>query len=142
VYNPNAPRPIEVFHLSDAANAAIPEDIREQFHCDDQGHLLFFSSPPLDIVPPVQQKLGHSLKYLAAKEERRKLVEAKKRKEMEERVEREQRAKRQRADEETALADRVESLTTKALDTMTDHIVTGTGMIYKALYHDQAEGAK
>ncbi|KAF7590179.1 hypothetical protein BBP40_003200 [Aspergillus hancockii] len=142
VYNPNAPRPIEVFHLSDAANTAIPKDIREQFHCDDQGHLLFFSSPPLDIVPPVQQKLGHSLKYLAAKEERRKLVEAKKRKEREEQVEREQMAKRQRADKETALADRIGSLTTKAIDTMTDHIVTGTDMIYKILCNGQLDEAR
>ncbi|KAE8336505.1 hypothetical protein BDV24DRAFT_141607 [Aspergillus arachidicola] len=142
VYNPNAPRPIEVFHLSDAANATIPEDIRDQFHCDNQGHVLFFSSPPLDIVPPLQQKLGHSLKYLAVKEERRKLVEAKKRKEMEERTVQDQRVKRQRADEEASLAVRIEYLTMKAIGTMADHIGTGTEMIYQMLYHDQAEKAR
>ncbi|KAB8236731.1 putative RSC complex subunit (RSC1) [Aspergillus alliaceus] len=142
VYNPNAPRPIEVFHLSDAANAAIPEDIREQFHCDNQGHVLFFSSPPLDIIPPFQQKLGHSLKYLAVKEERRRLVETKKRKEREEWVEQDKRAKRQRANEEAALVARVESLTTKAISTMVDHIGAGTEMLYKFLYRDQAERAK
>lgn len=142
VYNPNAPRPIEVFHLSDAANATIPEDIRDQFHCDNQGHVLFFSSPPLDIVPPLQQKLGHSLKYLAVKEERRKLVEAKKRKEVEERDVQDQRVKRQRADEEASLAVRIEYLTMKAIGTMADHIGTGTEMIYQMLYHDQAEKAR
>ncbi|KAE8395397.1 hypothetical protein BDV23DRAFT_178914 [Aspergillus alliaceus] len=142
VYNPNAPRPIEVFHLSDAANAAIPEDIREQFHCDNQGHVLFFSSPPLDIIPPFQQKLGHSLKYLAVKEERRRLVETKKRKEREEWVEQDKRAKRQRANEEAALVARVESLTTKAISAMVDHIGAGTEMLYKFLYRDQAERAK
>lgn len=142
MYNPNAPRPIEVFHLSDAANAAIPADIREQFHCDDYGHVLFFSSPPLDITPSVQQKLGHSLKYLAAKEERRKLVEAQKRKEREEQEEREKSAKRQRADEETALAARVEALTSKAVDVMTNQVMKGTDTIYEILYHDNAPKAK
>lgn len=142
MYNPNAPRPIEVFHLSDNANTAIPEDIREQFHCDDQGHVLFFSAPPLDIVPSVQQRLGHSLKYLAAKEERRKLVEQKKRKESSGREELEKSAKRQRADNETALAAKVEDLTTLAIGTMTNQIELGTDIIYKFLYHDQAEKAK
>lgn len=142
MYNPNAPRPIEVFHLSDAANTAIPEDIREQFHCDDQGHVLFFSSPPLDIVPSVQQRLGHSLKYLAAKEERRKLVEQKKRKETSGREGLEKNAKRQRADNEMALAAKVEDLTTLAIGTMTSQIELGTDAIYKLLYPNQAEQAK
>ncbi|KAL4882337.1 hypothetical protein BJY04DRAFT_39909 [Aspergillus karnatakaensis] len=142
VYNPNAPRPIEVFHLSDMANAAIPADIREQFHCDDEGHVLFFSAPPLDIGSTVQQKLGHSLKYLAAKEERRKLVEAKKRKESLEREERERASKRQRADEQTALASQVEATAEKAVGVMTREILYGTDQIYKALYQDKAEVAR
>lgn len=142
MYNPNAPRPIEVFHLSDAANTAIPEDIRGQFHCDDQGRVLFFSSPPLDIIPSTQQRLGHSLKYLAAKEERRKFVEQKKRKERTEQEELEQRTKRQRADEETALAAKIEDLTVRAVNTMTSQIVSGTDTLYEILYADQAEKAK
>ncbi|KAL3470193.1 hypothetical protein BJX99DRAFT_239936 [Aspergillus californicus] len=142
VYNPNAPRPVEVFHLSDTANAAIPADIRQQFHCDDQGHVLFFSSPPLDIGSTVQQKLGHSLKYLAAKEERRKLVEAKKRKDSIEQEERDRAAKRRRADDQTALAAQVEDATEKAIEVMTKGIINGTDKIYAALYQDQAETAR
>ncbi|KAL4864971.1 hypothetical protein BDV12DRAFT_175364 [Aspergillus spectabilis] len=142
VYNPNAPRPVEVFHLSDTANAAIPADIREQFHCDDQGHVLFFSSPPLDVGSTVQQKLGHSLKYLAAKEERRKLVDAKKRKESIEQEERDRAYKRQRADEQTALAAQVEAAAENAVEVMTKEIINGTDQIYKALYQDQAEAAR
>ncbi|OOF98509.1 hypothetical protein ASPCADRAFT_512767 [Aspergillus carbonarius ITEM 5010] len=138
VYNPNAPRPIEVFHLSDSANAAIPEDIREQFHCDDQGRVLFFSSPPLDVIPSVQQKLGHSLKYLAAKEERRKLVEAKKRKENHKQERQEGSVKRQRADEETALAAHVDTLTAKAVGSLTSQITDGTDQLYEILYQDKA----
>ncbi|KAL3436043.1 hypothetical protein BDV09DRAFT_166184 [Aspergillus tetrazonus] len=142
LYNSNAPRPVEVFHLSDTANAAIPADIREQFHCDDQGHVLFFSCAPLDIGSAVQQKLGHSLKYLAAKEERRKLVEAKKRKESSEREERERANKRQCADKQTALAAQVEAVAEKAVEIMTNEIVKGTDKIYEALYQDQAETAR
>ena len=138
MYNPNAPRPIEVFHLSDSANAAIPEDIREQFHCDDQGRVLFFSSPPLDVIPSVQQKLGHSLKYLAAKEERRKLVEAKKRKENHKQERQEGSVKRQRADEETALAAHVDTLTAKAVGSLTSQITDGTDQLYEILYQDKA----
>jgi len=41
-------RTAEAYVLSDAANAAIPRDIREQFPRDDQGRVLFFSAPPLD----------------------------------------------------------------------------------------------
>ncbi|PYI21170.1 RSC complex subunit [Aspergillus japonicus CBS 114.51] len=138
-FNPNAPRPIEVFHLSDTANAAIPANVREQFHCDDQGRILFFSTPPLDIISSYQQKLGHSLKYLAAKEERRRLVETKKRKGTQDQVGQALIVKRRRADEKVALATQVEMLTVKAWDTMTSQIVAGTDKLYDILY--QNEGA-
>ncbi|PWY65960.1 RSC complex subunit [Aspergillus sclerotioniger CBS 115572] len=138
MYNPNAPRPIEVFHLSDSANATIPEDIREQFHCDNQGRVLFFFSPPLDVIPSVQQKLGHSLKYLAAKEERRKLVEAKKRKENHEQVGREVSVKRQRPDEEPALTAYMDTLTAKAMEALASQITDGTDKFYEILYQDKA----
>lgn len=104
--------------------------------------MLFFSTPPLDVVPPVQRELGHSLKYLAAKEERRKLVEEKKRKDAHEREEREEAAKRRRADENTALAEKVELLTEKAIDVFANHISSGTDELYKMLYGDRAEEAK
>lgn len=139
VYNPNAPRPIEVFHLSDTANAAIPADIRAQFHCNDQGHVLFFSSPPLDVVPPAQKVLSHSLKYLAARDERRKRVEQRKRRKSSEQEQREEHVKRIRADEETALAARVESLATMAVEIMTNEILAGTNELYEILYKDRAD---
>mgnify|MGYP006876448809 FL=1 len=134
VYNPNAPRPVEVFHLSDAANAAIPEDIRDQFHCDDHGRVLFFSAPPVDFIPSSKQKLGHSLKYLATKEEHQKKVEERKRKLADERMEREDAAKRQRAEVESELAGRAEALTGKAVETLVQRIVTGTDQLYGYLH--------
>lgn len=142
VYNPNAPRPVEVFHLVDIANSAIPDDIRRQFHCDERGHILFFSAPPLDIIPATQPKLGHSLKYLAAKEERQKKVSERKRKRAEEQKQRDEEAKRQRADEETALAARVEALAPKAIACMLQQVASGTDELYQTLSHDAADKAR
>lgn len=67
------PRPSEVYHLSDLANSAIPEDIRKEFQRDDQGHVLFFTTPPLDVLPPAKPgtPIGHTAAYLAAKIRRR-----------------------------------------------------------------------
>lgn len=67
VYNP--PRPIEVYQLDDAVNARIPQEVRDQFHCDENGHVLFFTQPPLDRahrgVSNESAGLGHSVRYLA-----------------------------------------------------------------------------
>lgn len=67
VYNP--PRTIEVYTLPDAAVSSIPADIRSQFHRDDSGRVLFYTTPPLDAnpIPENKQALGHSLRYLADK---------------------------------------------------------------------------
>lgn len=58
-----------MYHLSDVANASIPHDIREQFHRDENDHVLFFTAPPVDVprVPGGASVQGHSLKYLAKK---------------------------------------------------------------------------
>ena len=65
----NAQRSLEVFHLPDNANFAIPEEIRNRFHQDENGHVLFFSKPPLDVLPPTKDgaAIGHSVRYRAAK---------------------------------------------------------------------------
>jgi chromatin structure-remodeling complex subunit RSC1/2 len=141
VYNPNAPRPVEVFHLSDVANAAIPEDIRKQFHCDDNGHVLFFSAPPVDYIPSSTQKLGHSLKYLAAKEERQIKVEERKRKLADDKKERDDAAKRLCADQDSVFAARVEKLAGRAVETLIQKVVTGTGDLYGSLRSGQKNGA-
>ena len=63
------PRPDEVFRLPENANLAIPEDIRSRFQQDEQGHVLFFTAPPLDTLQPVKpgSAVGHTAEYLAAK---------------------------------------------------------------------------
>jgi hypothetical protein len=62
-----APNPNEVYFLPDAANAAIPLDIREQFQTDSQGRVLFFTAPPVPADESRVPKLKHSAKYLAFK---------------------------------------------------------------------------
>ena len=77
--NYQAPQPVEVWKLQDSANASIPPDIRSQFQCDDSGHVLFFTAPPLDVKTPEDGKppLGHSAKFLAAKLRRQELMDQK-----------------------------------------------------------------
>ena len=79
VYHP--PRPIEVYTLPEMAHSAIPADIRAQFHHDEYGRVIFYTTPPLDVnpIPHDKQDLGHSLRYLADKA-RRKEEDEKKRK--------------------------------------------------------------
>jgi chromatin structure-remodeling complex subunit RSC1/2 len=94
-YNP--PRPVEVYTLSESANASIPTDIRSQFHHDENDKVLFFTAPPLDVdtVPEQTQSLGHSLRYLADKA-RNKEEDEKKRKAREAELEAEATAKMKR----------------------------------------------
>lgn len=141
-YNPNAPRPIEVYHLNDAANAAIPPSIRSQFHCNDHGQVLFFSTPPLDMIKPTRPNLTHSLKYLASKEDRQKKVAEHKRKRDAAAQQLSSAAKRQRADEETALASRIEALAPKAITAMVREIASGTDQLYNLLYEEKADSAR
>ncbi|KAI0475039.1 hypothetical protein GGR56DRAFT_492962 [Xylariaceae sp. FL0804] len=66
-YNP--PRPVEVYRLDDATNAAIPEEVRRQLVRDEGGSVLFFTQPALDRphqgVSRESAGLGHSVRYLA-----------------------------------------------------------------------------
>lgn len=142
VYNPNAPRPVEVFHLGDAANSAIPATVREQFQRDEYGRVLFFSSPPLDMVPPASKRVCHSLKYLAAREERRKLIVERKRKAAAVREQREEEARRRRAEENIVLASKVEDLTEKALSLLSTQISASTDEFYRHLYKGKADMVK
>ena len=63
------PRQSEVYRLPENANQLIPQDIRDQFQQDEHGHILFFTSPPVDTLPPIKpgSAIGHTARYLAAK---------------------------------------------------------------------------
>lgn len=142
VYHP--PRPIEVYTLPEMAHSAIPADIRAQFHHDEYGRVIFYTTPPLDVNPIPQDKqiLGHSLKYLADKA-RRKEEDDKKR-------------KARAADLETAAGDRLKRMKTSA-EGKADWIVSqklqalnkwsadmdhGTDEMYKKLHGENWKDAR
>lgn len=74
----HGPRPVEVYVMSESANNMIPAEIRQQFPQDEQGRVLFFTTPPVDTHHVVQGRtvaekgdyLSHSLRYLAVKADR------------------------------------------------------------------------
>jgi chromatin structure-remodeling complex subunit RSC1/2 len=76
-------RGTETYVLSDAANASIPKEIRDQFPTDDQGRLLVFTQPPLDIQHIVSgstqaertRPLEHTEKYMKALAVRKRKLE-------------------------------------------------------------------
>ncbi|KAL8742403.1 MAG: hypothetical protein Q9190_005099 [Brigantiaea leucoxantha] len=75
----NSVRPYEVYRLSEQANAQIPSEIRQQFQQDEQGNVLFFTAPPLDVLRPDGEgsAVGHTVKYLAEKLRRKIALEEK-----------------------------------------------------------------
>ena len=86
-YNP--PRPIEVYTLSDAANEAIPEDVRKAYHTDEAGRVLFFTAPSTEHHELGKESAGlaHSARYLDGLDEWRKEREQKRRERDEKRAE-------------------------------------------------------
>ncbi|KAL2104831.1 hypothetical protein VUR80DRAFT_9564 [Thermomyces stellatus] len=99
-YNP--PRPIEVYTLSDAANEAIPEDVRKAYHTDEQGRVLFFTAPSSEHHELGKESAGlaHSARYLEGLQDWRKEREEKRRARDEARAE--EARKRKLAEEESA----------------------------------------
>ena len=141
---PVAQRPVEVYNLSDSANAAIPDDIRDQFQRDEQGHVLFFTTPPLDILPPSKkgEALGHSVKYIAAKLRRnREIIIKRKAEEAEKEFDEVQRKKR-KLDEGTCIVEDLENLEIKAIKAFIRQMDEGTDFIYKRGYGDRWQEAK
>lgn len=66
------PRPTEVYTLRDA-DAQIPPEIRAQYQTDDEGRVLFFTTPPLNRPHPgvaeENATLGHSVRFLSGLQE-------------------------------------------------------------------------
>jgi chromatin structure-remodeling complex subunit RSC1/2 len=133
-YNP--PRQSEIYTLADPANAALPADIREQFHTDDYGKVLFFTTPPLDVNPIPEEKraLGHSLRYLADKARNREEDE-RKRKERAAQLEAEAtaRLKRFKADEE-GKKQWIFDQKVQALHKWAENMDRGTDELYKKMH--------
>jgi len=67
---PALPRGPQVYHLPDEIENSIPQEIRDRYPKDDQGKMLWFTSPPEDRaandLAPESQGIGHSLSYTEA----------------------------------------------------------------------------
>lgn len=139
--NHKAPNPIEVYHLNDSANAQIPHDIRAQFQCDDQGRILWFTAPPQNTVSAAQEEArnlgGHSVKYLAAKTRRDKLIGEKRKREAETMGEdQECRAKAVKLDQDKA-EKQWQELTQKAMTMIEGNMLERCEADYRDIYGDR-----
>jgi chromatin structure-remodeling complex subunit RSC1/2 len=136
-YNP--PRPVEVYHLSDAANHSIPEDIREKFHRDECGRILFFTAPPLDPLPPIKKgdAVGHSVRYLARKQKHMEAMQLKRKRDQEAYEAEAETRKKAKREEEERLGAQVAELKEKAIGMLEQQMVDATVRMYKKRYGER-----
>lgn len=142
--------------MSDAANASISLEIRQQFPCDDNGRVLWFTTPPLnnsvthlEIVSPKNGKpLAHTQEYLAAKEKRKKLIEERKRQIQDRSTAANQNAKAENGTENgghpNSKRRRITEVEvdTLVLQKLTDQVLNANKEWYKSQYGDCAEEAE
>ena len=137
----NAPRPSEVYHLPESANAAIPLDIREQFQRDDKGNILFFTTPPIDVLPPVNEgsAVGHTAKYLANKIRRKMALKEQRKAAGLPEIEEAPVTKKVKITSIAPAQQTVEDLRDKGLKLLINQMNQGTEQIYRDIYGLQWE---
>ncbi|KAG0128408.1 hypothetical protein HOY82DRAFT_25340 [Tuber indicum] len=124
-YNP--PAPPTTFTLPDSVTSNIPTETANQFLRDAEGRLLWFTVPPLaPEKPAVEGEItGHSLAYLARKEE----IEEGKRKRRLVLEEEEKARKKAREEERSKLMKAAEEAMIKALGKLAGQVASGKGEI-------------
>lgn len=137
----------EVGHLPENANLAIPEEIRNQFQQDEHGHVLWFTSPPVDTLPPSKPRsaVGHTARYLANKIRAKKAAQEKRKAEdlPEDEEERAQRAiKKAKQGVDGDLEQQIKDLTVKAIWKWNGQMQADTDKIYESLYGELWEEGK
>ncbi|CAD0082428.1 unnamed protein product [Aureobasidium vineae] len=134
------PVPIEVWTLPDAANASIPSEIRNMYQTDDQGRILFFAAPPIQLAEEANdpnKNLGHSLHYMAEKSRRTREIVARRKAYEEGKAVLAAEKKRQReVDEEMRNAD-YETQKARALAMLNSHLTRSTAWELKAMYGEE-----
>lgn len=142
----------DIWMLSEHANAAIPPEIREEFQCDEKGHVLFFTTPPVDTTQPPKSgaPIGHTAKYLANKlrqkiaiREKRKAAGLPEEGEDPDSLPVSKKVKTSTLKVETSeeFHQEVITLRQKALDVWIKQMDTGTETIYKAAYGEEWKAA-
>ena len=142
-------RPDEVYRLPQTANLAIPESVRNQFHQDEHGHILFFTAPPLDTLQPVKpgSAVAHSAKYLADKLKEQ-IASKEKRKDSEDatsdgaQTQHSPAKKVKRETIEPNLASKISNTKHEALQLLIKQMQNGTDRIYQDLYGVHWEAGK
>ena len=144
------PRPDEVFRLPEAANLAIPEEVRKEFQQDEYGNVLFFTAPPVDTLAPVKpgSAVGHTARYLADKL-RAQIAAKEKRKpdgELEESADGVTQTKAKKIkweDGDVSLNERISSTKFDAFQLLIQQMQNSTDRIYQDIYGaDWEEGKK
>ncbi|KAL8784441.1 MAG: hypothetical protein Q9213_003964 [Squamulea squamosa] len=137
----NSVRPHEVFRLSEQANAQIPEEIRQQYQQDEHGNVLFFTAPPVDVLPPTKEgsAMGHTARYLAEKLRRKIAIKEKRMAEGLPEDYEEPKPKKVKPEFDDGLAGQIQNLREEALQILIDQMQDGTEAIYKSIYGPQWE---
>ncbi len=102
--------------------------------------MLFFTTPPLDILPPVKPgaAVGHSVRYLAEKARRIGAIKEKRKKGQED-FEEQAAEKIAKLEEEGALSARVKDLTGTALTLLVKDMEEATKALYQDMLGDKWE---
>ncbi|KAL8658396.1 MAG: hypothetical protein Q9226_001040 [Calogaya cf. arnoldii] len=137
----NSVRPHEVFRLSDQANAQIPNEIRQQYQQDEHGNVLFFTAPPVDVLPPTKEgsAMGHTARYLAEKLRRKMAMKQKRMAEGLPEDFEERQPKKRRAKFNEDLTGQIQTMRDEALQVLIDQMQDGTEAIYRDIYGSQWE---
>ncbi|KEQ69282.1 hypothetical protein M436DRAFT_56500 [Aureobasidium namibiae CBS 147.97] len=134
------PAPIEVWTLPDSANASIPPEIRNMYQTDDQGRILFFPTPPVQLADEPNdpnKNLGHSLHYMAEKSRRTQEIVARRKAYEQGKLAFAAQKKRQREiDDEMRNAD-FETQKNRALQMLNEHLTRSTAWELKAMYGEE-----
>ena len=136
-----------IFHLPDNANQAIPEEIRNEFQQDAQGHVLWWDAPPVDTLPPVKPKsaIAHTAKYLGDKIRAKRIATEKRKAEglpIEEEDQHKRPAKLAKQNPDEGFERQIKELRVKALWKWNDQMQAGIDVIYKSLYGEHWEEGK
>lgn len=121
------PPPIEVYTLPDQANLSIPAEVRELYQRDENGRVLFFTTPPVAANAASSEGVptGHSVRYLAARVRRQEEL-ARRRSEAEAARESEEReAKKARLANEKDTEGQLEALKKKAMGVLEQKLAEG-----------------
>ena len=127
---------MEVYCLNDAANLSIPQDIREQFHRDENGRVLFFTAPPIDTRPSTNggAPLGHSITYLAARARRQEALREKRKREADEAASDTEVIKKAKLERDADFNRTIGDLTKTAENLLEGQIASATEQEFRTMY--------